>query len=206
MILVCDTTVSDRAISLRNELLDRGYPASVSSVDEIRNHKPFCLILTFTDVFNEVRRTPYDEVFVVAVGDDFINTALNATQAKDVTDAVSVAQNYLRESCVRDGGELFGNGVFVQPFFLAEGFFEVYSSLVIPTESEFLIFKFLLFCTQRSVYASADVIRDFCFPRKSFESNVIAAHISSLNKKISEAYGKKIIKSKRFMGYYLDKT
>lgn len=206
MILVCDSEVSERAIKIRNTLLDLGSPSCVSSISDIKNHTPFCLIITFSDVFGEVRRTPFDDVFVIAIGDGFVNTALNATQAKNLESAISMARSYLRGKYCDKHNEGNYCGAFVPPFYFSERFFEIYSNMVAPTETEYLIFKLIVFCTQSSVYANTGLIRDYCFSCIGGDSNVISAHISSLNKKIYEAYGKKIIKSKRFKGYYLDKT
>ncbi|MBE6617657.1 MAG: helix-turn-helix domain-containing protein [Ruminococcaceae bacterium] len=116
-----------------------------------------------------------------------------------------MARDYLRvKYCDKHNGG-YCNGAFVPPFYFSERFFEIYSNMVAPTETEYLIFKFLVFCTKSSVYADVGSIRDYCFSGKGGDSNVIAAHISSLNKKIHEAYGKKIIKSRRFKGYYIEK-
>ena len=206
MIIVCDADVSCRAIHVRDTLLDIGYPTCISSIRDIKDNQPFCLIITFADVFNELRRTPFDDTFVIAIGDGFVNTALNAVQTKNLNTAVRLAHNFVQGSCHDKFGKSNLEGMFVPPFYFADGFFEIHSNLVAPTKSEYMIFKFLVFCSYNNTFASTDKICNYCFGGNVGDSNTIAAHISGLNSKIKDAYGKKIIKSKRFKGYYLEIT
>lgn len=206
MILICDNSNSDRALQLRQRVMSAGIPCAISSTSSIKDYLPIQLILTFADTFEEIRRLPYDEVFVIAIGDGFINTALNAVGACNIDTTLLYAQKYLYSCLEADNKDLLVPGICTRGIYLGEKFFEVFGNIVVPTDTQYMIFKYLLTCTSSQVFSDTDKIRKFCYSTaKKIESNVIAAHISILNKKIYDAYGKKLIKSKRFNGYYIDK-
>ena len=206
MILICDTEGSDRAINLRERLFRAGIPTAISVPSTIKKFAPFKLIITFTDVFEQIRRLPYDDIFVVAIGNGFVNTALNAVGIDNIDNAISYAKNHLFEQFEISESALFQSGICFSGVFLSEKFFQLFGNIVIPTDTEYMIFKYLLFCTNENTLTTTSTIAAFCYSsQKKIDSNVLAAHISNINKKIYDSYGKKIIKSKRFEGYYIDK-
>lgn len=206
MILICDSVVSDRAVGLREKIISLGCPCAVSEITEIRSYLPLKLIITFCDVFDSVRRTPFDDVFVIAIGNGFVNTALNAKRADDVDHAILQARQYLYRSAGIENEDITSSGVFASSLFFGERFFEIYGNMVEPTETEYMIFKYLVSSASKNHCAAADKIRRFCYPfsDEDISSNLISAHISNLNRKIVNAYGKKLVHSKRFMGYYFE--
>ncbi len=208
MILVCDRTISPRAANLQALLLDLGCPASVSAVSDIKQHLPIKLIITFCDVFDDLRRTPYDNIFAIVIGNGFVNSALNAKRADTTEAALSLARDYLYKQNGIDSTCVFPFGIIKNALFFANMFFEIYGNIVTPTDREYLIFKYLIACTDGDRCADADMIKKFCYPASSHEhrGNVVAAHISNLNKKIQISYGKKLIRSKRYKGYYIEIT
>ena len=65
MILICDNDCSPRARNLQRLFLDLGYPASVCSIDKIKEHLPVWFFITFSDSFDNLRRTPYGKIFAL---------------------------------------------------------------------------------------------------------------------------------------------
>ena len=161
MILICDTQVSARAQRVQEMILSLGCPAAVSPFDDIKSHLPTRLIITFADVFSIIRQAPFDDLFVIAIGDGFINTALNARGAKDEKTALLLAQKYLCDDEITYARGLSSTGLFLSPIFFSKNFFEVYSNLVMPTEMEYMIFKYIYFCSKQAAYADADRISKF---------------------------------------------
>lgn len=204
MILVCDKTVTPRAANLQALLLDLGCPAAVCAFSDIKSYLPVKIIITYCDVFDDLRHTPYDNIFALVIGDGFVNTALNAKRM----DSTDMALHYLREFLYKDSGidkdNRFPFGVVVGEVFFGNNFFEIYGNMVMPTDREYLIFKYLWSASKLNLYANVDMIQKYCYPASSkHSSNIVSVHISNLNRKIEESYGKRVIESQRFKGYYI---
>ena len=74
MLLVMDKTVSERALKLRDRILEIGYPCAVSFYPFAAEHlKPVLCILTYQDAIGNVRSaSPFDEVPTLVLGEGFI--------------------------------------------------------------------------------------------------------------------------------------
>jgi len=206
MILICDNDISARAIGMRDKIFHAGFPCAISEISNISEYLPLKLIVTFTDVFYDVRRTPYDDVFVLAVGKGFVNSALNAkgvTYEDDVIDEILkyIFEIYkIHEKDITAFGYCFPHGIF-----FSKNFIEIYGNIVELTTREYMIFKYLYSHAGDNVYLTTTKIFNFCFPDNtsvSGKDNKISVHISHINKKFELACGKVAIKDKRFLGYY----
>ena len=175
MVLICDNSSSERALQLRRRVISAGIPCAISSPSSIKDYLPIKLILTFDDTFEEIRRLPYDELFVIAIGDGFINTALNAVGVTGVNAAFLYAQKHLRDCLEVSGSDVFSTGVCTKGIFLGEKFFQIFGNMVIPTDTQYMIFKYLLLCTDSQVFADVDKIRSFCYPL------LVVANLSELS-------------------------
>ena len=111
MILVCDLKISERALSLRDRIFDRGCPCAVSGVDDIQSQFPVKVIITFADVFGEIRRRAVDDVLVVAIGIGFVNSALNAVRVDTPDEALETAYAYIIGSIGVENADRFAFGV-----------------------------------------------------------------------------------------------
>ncbi|MGN1409958.1 MAG: hypothetical protein ACI4XJ_07255, partial [Eubacteriales bacterium] len=94
---MCDIRMSRRAFELRQELFAIGYPCACAPISEIGKIGPVSLIITFSDVFEYVRRTPYDKIFVIAIGNDFVNSGLNAERVKTKEELFAATYRKIRE-------------------------------------------------------------------------------------------------------------
>ncbi len=212
MILVCDKTKSKRAAVLREKILLTGYPCAVSRISDIADYLPLVLIVTFVDVFDDVRRTPYDDVHVIAIGQGFVNSALNSTRVDSEADAIEEAKRYIYQLFHITKDRMMPFGVFYDTgVFMAADFFEIYGNMIIPTDREYLIFKYLHMAYHTDAYIPAERVCAFCYraskmPKSDIESaKNLAVHVANLNQKAYSAAGYLIIKAKRFIGYRLTK-
>ncbi|MGN1346212.1 MAG: hypothetical protein ACI4V1_05470, partial [Eubacteriales bacterium] len=203
MFLVCDKTNSERAAGIRENLLLAGYPCAVTSISEIANYLPLVRIITFTDMLDDIRRTPYDEIRVLAIGDGFVNSALNAERVEcaeallPVMTKVLMDYFHVREEWVQRFGWFCDDGIFLSPYF-----FQVYGNIVLPTDREYLIFKYLHMTSRQNTYISAQKICRFCYraskmPKEEGEAaKNLAVHIANLNQKCQNAIGCHLIEAK----------
>lgn len=207
MILICDNDCSPRARNLQRLFLDLGYPASVCSIDKIKEHLPVWFFITFSDSFDNLRRTPYDKIFALVIGDGFVNTALNAIKVPSVDEALIHATIILKDKQGISRKDEFPFGVMCRSVFFCDYFVEISGHIVPLTDIELLIFKYIFACSVDYIFATADMIEKFCYPPKDDcdRENVIPVHISNINKKSMEILGRKIIGSMRHHGYYIEK-
>ncbi len=209
MILICDRSESPRSERLREHILKLGYPCALSTVAEIRECLPVRLIITYCDLFDDVRRTPWESIFVIAIGQDFVNTALNAKRADSEDMALELARQYLLKEAGVEEADCLPFGVTVDgKYFFADGFFEIYGNRIVPTPTEYRIFRHLFACSNRNRVADAEKIFRFCLMEKEGDrkdiANHAAVHIANLNRKLKEVCGKRLIRAKRNAGYYFD--
>ena len=202
MILICDRTESARAALIRESLYRMGCPAAVCALSEYRYALPARLIVTFTDALDALRRTPLDHLHAIAVGDGFVNSALNAQPLRDERDLPHVIRRELlnRAAITR----ITPIGVFGHPsVFFSEDFVEVRGCSIRPSRAEYMIFKYLMSDWGSGRYLGPETILRFCFPSNKLhdESASIPVHISNLNKKARESCGMAIIETMRFSGY-----
>jgi len=209
MIAVVDSFVSERSKTLRKALFTAGFPCASLVPDELDAKCPVKLIITYPELFDELRHRPLDDIFIIVVGGGFINSALNAAAAEDYDDILTMARARLRKVFSLTDRNMFAFGVLSnRGVFYTKKHFEVYGNIVIPTVSEYMIFKFLISCAGEDKYIPSSTIRRFCYVRdlanaKNIDGN-IAAHISNLNSKLLRAYGRHLIRMKRNCGYYFD--
>lgn len=207
MILICDREGMERSIRLRERIRKLGCPCALTTVSGIRDHLPVKLILTYCDLFDEVRRTPWDSVFVVAIGQGFVNTALNAKRAETVDAALQTVREFLLDDAGIEEVDRLPFGVSIAgKYFFSDEFFEIYGNMVIPTPTEYQIFRYLFSCTDRDHTANAEKILRFCLPDEEWRdrdaANYAAVHIANLNRKLKAVCGKRLIRAKRNCGYY----
>ena len=188
MILICDKTISERAKLLIKKLFSLGYPCAYSRVADMKYFVPFKLIVTFTDVFDFVRRTPYDAVRVISIGEGFINSVMNV---------------YGIES-----GDLFRFGVRVKPeLFLSEHFLQLRGHNYILPRAEYMIFKYLLAVSSEKSPVSALKLYYYCFSSHRLEkkriANNVAVDVRNINQRCECIYPDGIIRAKRYRGYYI---
>lgn len=211
MIVVSDSDLTERALSLRKMLFTSGFPCATARPCELQDFLPVKLIIAYFEVFDEIRHGPYDSIFVIVIGKGFVNSALNAVRVDTEEEACKKALEYILELYSIGVDRRFPFGVLVDPaVFLSQKHFELYGNIVEPTVSEYMIFKYLLAFSDRQYYFTPEKIRKFCYIRelrgnKNLEGN-ISVHISNLNHKISTAYRKTLIRSRRYYGYYLDSS
>ena len=208
MFLVCDKTRSERAENLREEILRAGYPCACCTVSEIGKHLPVLRIITYMDALDSVRRTPYDEIRAIVIGEGFVNSALNAGQVKTEEEILPAVKQlvleffHVKPEWILQYGMFYDDGVF-----MAEEFFEIFGNIIVPTEREYLIFKYLQMVSRMCDYVSADQICRFCYRTSKLPKNEteaaknLAVHIANLNHKSQEAMGCHIIEAKRYIGY-----
>lgn len=207
MILVCDRCATERAASVREAVLQRGYPCALAALPEIANLHPFKIMITFADVYDELAPM-CDGTYVIVIGEDFASYALSVKRVENVR-AVLREIRFSIESIygiTESKKSTFGFSL-TPSLFLANDFFTVNGNVVEPTSSEYMIFKYLTAFAGADVYFSAEMIARFCLPYARAEKSAqsVTVHIANLNKKIASVYGEKIIRSKRSCGYYAAK-
>lgn len=212
MFLVCDKTRSERAANLRERILRAGYPCACCTVSEIGSCLPLLRIITYTDTLDAVRRTPYDNVRVLAIGPGFVNSALNAEQLEKEDDVLPAVEQlvldffHVKPEWILQFGMFYDDGVF-----MADEFFEIFGNSIVPTEREYLIFKYLQMTAKTGDYIPAERICRFCYrasklPKTEEDaSRNLAVHITNLNNKSQKIMRCHIIEAKRFIGYRLRK-
>ena len=210
MVLVCDSEISDRALELREKILKLGCPCAVSRISEISDYLPLKLIITFYDRFDDVRRTPYDAIFVIALGRGFVNSALNAVNAVDEDCLIEEMRKYLYKDAGITQKRRFAFGV-VDPknnIFFSKYFLELYGKRFCLTASEYMIFKYLTAFAGTGKYFPPEKVAEFCYDNRKLGqelvSNKISVHINHINDKIKKSNGTPFIRAKRFRGYYAD--
>ncbi len=210
MIAVCDVDLTGRAKALRKNLFAAGVPCVLSTVRELKEFRPFDLIVTYYDAFDSLRHGPYDDVHALVIGKGFVNSALNARRVDSERECVQAALDYLLEYRGIEDEQIFDGGIVSEDgIFFANKHFEVFGNAVIPTLSEYMIFKYLYAYRDSNRYFTPEQIRRYCYPRSlkgggSLEGN-IAVHVTNLNRKLTQAYGVPLIRSRRYRGYYFDK-
>jgi hypothetical protein len=155
-----------------------------------------------------IRSTPYDHVRAMVIGEGFVNSALNAEQINSEEEVLpSVKQivldyYHVQPEWILQYGMFCDDGVF-----LAEDFFEIFGNIIVPTEREYLIFKYLQMTSGLRDYVSAYQICRFCYRASKIPKNEeeaaknLAVHIANLNHKSQKAMGCRIIEARRFIGY-----
>ncbi len=213
MFLVCDKTKSERASVLREKILRAGYPCACSIVSEIGQYLPLLRIITFMDVLDNVRRTPYDDIRVLAIGEGFVNSALNAGQLSREEDVLPEIENvvnaffHVKEEWIQMFGMFYDDGTF-----MSREFFQIYGNIIVPTEREYLIFKYLQMASRLCDYVPAERICRFCYQASKIPKNEreasknLAVHVTNLNQKCQNSMGCHLIEAKRFIGYRLIKN
>ena len=213
MFLVCDKTKSERAKTLRETILKAGYPCAYAAVSEIKEYLPLLRIITYTDTLNNVRRTPYDNIRVLAIGDDFVNSALNAEQIKEEDDVIPRIEQITKEYNHVSGDRIQTFGAYYDnDFFMSEKFFMIYGNIIEPTGREYMIVKYLQMAAKQCSYLPPERICRFCYPASKLPKDEreaaknLAVHVNSLNRKCQNSMRCYLIESKRFIGYRLSKS
>ncbi len=208
MILVCDRYLSERAYAVREMIFKAGYPCVVSEIEEITDYRPLKLIVSFDDVYESVRKTPNDDIFMIVIGEGFVNSALGAKHTYTAEEAVSEIESYIYSvySITDEKKSAFGFN-FTPSLFFSKDFFAINGNVIEPTVSEYMIFKYLIAFASTDNCFTAEKICKFCLSEKSFEkltnSNIVSVHIANINKKIEAVYRERVIRSHRGRGYYI---
>jgi len=204
MILIVDKTVDGRASAFREKLFSLGCPCAVATPATVKDYVPFRLILTYTDVVDEIRRLPYDNVHIVAIGDGFVNSALSAERAVDEEDAVKAAHTHLMREMNIPSRHIMTFGIALPPvLFLSQYFIEINGTTVKPTPTEIMILNYLLGVSSERIPVSAEQIAKYCTPESSVPNiSVISVHISHLNTKVRPSYGGRLIRARNGIGYF----
>lgn len=212
MLLVCDRTVSERGNALREEILRSGYPCAFCTPSEISNYLPLLRIITFIDVFDDVRRTPYDNIRVLVIGRGFVNSALNADQTEVENNAFLMLEDAVYDFFNVKPDWCYPAGVFYDDgVFMGKRFFMVFCNMIVPTKREYLIYKYLQMACRVCDYIPAERICRFCYPTSKIPKDEneaaknLAVHVTNLNKKSQNVMGCHIIEAKRFVGYRIKK-
>lgn len=212
MFLVCDKTRSERAAVLREKILRAGYPCAFCAVSEISDYVPLLRIITFTDVLDDVRHTPFDDVRVITIGNGFVNSVLNADQVEREDEILRAIETIVHEffhvkpEWFQPFGVFYDDGIF-----MADDFFQIFGNIIVPTEREYRIFKYLQMTSRVCDYVPAERICRFCYPASKFPKNEreaaknLAVHVTNLNQKSQDVMKCHIIEAKRFIGYRLRK-
>lgn len=212
MFLVCDKTITARAKALREKVYNAGFPCAVAKISDISDYLPLVRILTFTDVFDDLRRTPYDHIRVISIGMGFVNSALNAQRLEKeellLPELERVRDEFfhVKPEWIRQFGKFYDDGIF-----MSKEFFQVYGSIVEPTEREYRIFHYLQVVSRLCKYVPAERVCRFCYPASKIPKDEttaaknLAVHVANLNQKCSESMGYHLIEAKRFIGYRLIK-
>ena len=203
MILVCDKFISERALLIRDAVFARGYPCAASSFDDISLLRPFRILISFSDVCWEIPDLSAEDVQVIVIGD------ADSVELVEHTDNVRAALREIRSATESIYGiteakkSSFGFSL-TPSLFLSNDFFTVNGNVIVPTKSEYMIFKYLTAFAGIDEYFSPETIARYCFPTVRAEKSVpsAAVHIANLNKKIAAVHSGRVIRSKRGHGYY----
>ena len=205
MVLVCDREVSDRAIACRERMRERGIPAAASALSSIRDCLPARFFVTFTDVFDDLRRLPFGEIFCVAVGEGFVNSALNAVRVPDPESAADEVWDRLPALLGNRVAARSSFGIHLTPeIFRGAGFYEIRGHTVVFTPSEERVFLYLLAATDAGHCAPPAVIRAYCASGEasSDDANAASALVCAVNRKLEEVSDGRAFREKRLAGYY----
>lgn len=212
MLLVCDKTNSERGNKLREKILRAGYPCAFCVVSEISSYIPLWRIITFIDVFDDVRRTPYDNVRVLVIGRGFVNSALNAERIDSEDEVLPAIEKAVYEYFHVRPDWFYRFGVFYDDgVFMSEDFFLVFGNMIVPTKREYLIYKYLQMASRACDYSPAERVCRFCYPTSKIPRDEkeaaknLAVHVMNLNRKSREVMDCHIIEARRYSGYRLNK-
>ena len=209
MIVICYREDSGRARSLRERILSGGIPAAMAAPSFVRELLPAVGVITWTDCFDELRRTPCDHVFAAVLGDGFVNTALNAAAAVDEDEALRLMMGAARKKLrMPEGGE-DPFGFYLTPrLYFSRDFVEWRDRQIVLTKTERMILLYLASSAGEENPAGFEKILRFCFPsgkQDGERENRIAAHICNINRKLSPITGFRVVREKRGAGYCVDR-
>lgn len=167
---------------------------------------PIGLIVTFTDQIDVIRHMPYDDIPVIAYGDGFVNSALNAVRARTKEEIIGFIKAHIcRKFGITKENSFLGEGAFFYPgVFLSSFQHIVYGSRFDLTENMSYIIRCLIL--SGDCYRSAKQLAAYCNPRTSNE-NCIRVHICEINKKAEIRLPHPLVESKHGRGYrygYID--
>jgi|GEM_PF-2221868 len=207
MIVICDREASARARSLRERILTRGFPAAVSPPFSVKELLPAGGIIVWQEAFDDLRHTPCDHVFAAVIGTGFVNTALNARRVPDAEEAFAMIRTVLPGALGMPENGTTPFGFYLTPrLFFAEDFAEWRGRMILLTDTERRILLYLASCSSFSRPAPPEKIARFCSPESRIgalgEENRIAAHIANINRKFADAAGERILRDRRYAGYY----
>ena len=209
MILICDKTVSARSRKLRNAFFEAGYPCAVCDMKHIGDYLPIKLFVTFTDAFDDLRRTQYINIFALSLGVGFVNSALFAKRVLTTEELFEEVRKFMCEQYgitderVFDYGFSPDNGVFFSPYFI-----EINSKPVILTKTSYMIFKYLYAFAGQKTALNPRKIYKFCYKTKIRVRQIpnnIAVNVNKINSRFRDAGIQPIIKARRGHGYYAEK-
>ena len=206
MIIVCDRGDLSRARSLRERILSGGIPSASAAPVSVPGLLPAAAVITWYDVFGELRRMPCDRVYAAVIGDGFVNTALNAGRFPSEDAAIAYVRDQLPGRLGMKAGGTARFGVYFSPrLFFGDGFAEWRGRTVALSATERTILMYLAACSDGNTPASPEKIARFCLPEDRQSpagiGNRIAAHICGINRKFAAAAGIRAVCEKRGAGY-----
>jgi len=206
MVVVFDSQESNRARFLRAFIYEEGYPCAICNPDTISKLLPIGLIVTFTDQIDVIRHMPYDDIPVIAYGDGFVNSALNAVRAKTLDDILEGLRDFvIQRFGINERNCLPGLGAFFYPgVFMAIALLIVYGSRFTLTDNELYIIRCLIL--SGDCHRSSKQLAEYCLSGTKNETS-IRVHICAINKKGEKRLPSPLIESKHGLGYrfgYID--
>lgn len=206
MIVVFDSLEGRRAEHLRDIILGKGFPCAFCNPDTLKELLPLGIIVTFTDQIDVVRRMPYDEIPVIAFGEGFVNSALNAVKAETTEELIERLRECIAKRFeLNEENSFLGEAAFFYPgVFLSSFQLIVYGSRLDLTENEFCIMRCLIL--SGDCYRSAKQLAAYCC-MKNYNENTIRVHICAINKKGEYRLPAPLVESKHGHGYrfgYID--
>ena len=192
---------------LRDKIFSSGCPCAVVTLEKLNSCPCAHVIITFADKFNDVRRMPVDDIFVIAIGIGFINSALNAVRVDNENEAIETAYAHILGKLGIENADKYVFGVLDEHkgVFFSEYFIEIWGRRVFFTSTEYMIFKYLIAFAGTEHKFSTDNIARLCLKkaeRSQIESNKISVHIANINSKVKAKMGEPIIAVRRYLGHY----
>lgn len=200
MLVVFDAEKGDRAWEVREFFRHHAIPAAAASPEQLKNLRPFCLIVTFPDQLDVIRHMPYDDIPALVYGEGFVNRALNAERVETPAALLEgVRQHFYRYFRLEQKDIYLGSGAFLAPgVYLSEEQLVVFGSSLELTDMELMIMKCL--ALSGGAFRSADQLAAYCDTSK-LSNDRIRVHISNINKKAALHLPRPLVESRREKGY-----
>lgn len=205
MILIIDDSSKKRKTELRNSLFDAGIPCAVVTSERLKKLEPARVTVAFAE--NE---TQLSIVSIRAGSTDYI--VINDTGRRMYnTDAYfydPTVDGDFRDFIKRRAVEKHGisiDSLAEYPVRMCDGEVYFFNRQVNLTRREEMIVRHLMFA--KGEWHSSEEVARFAFDGISggIDDSSVSVHICNINKKSVQVTGRKIILSKRFCGYKINR-